>query len=214
MSRILAQPIYRDAVLFGKFLAGIVTLAVMLVALWLLLVGLGILLLGVPPSGEEVMRGLVFLVAAIAYGGVWLALALLFSVLFRSAATAALACLAIWLLFAFFWQMLAPIVALWIAPVDPFDPYSQLHAINVSLDISRLSPNRLFAETTVAILDPSTRALGPVLSTELEGAITGAPLPLGQSVLLVWPQFTGLIAAMVLLFTLAYVSFQRQEVRA
>jgi ABC-2 type transport system permease protein len=214
MSRILAQPIYRDAVLFGKFLAGLVTLAVMLVALWLLLVGLGILLLGVPPSGEEVMRGLVFLVAAIAYGGVWLALALLFSVLFRSAATAALACLAIWLLFAFFWQMLAPIVALWIAPVDPFDPYSQLHAINVSLDISRLSPNRLFAETTVAILDPSTRALGPVLSTELEGAITGAPLPLGQSVLLVWPQFTGLIAAMVLLFTLAYVSFQRQEVRA
>src|SRR5271156_1376036 len=77
MSRILAQPIYRDAVLFGKFLAGVVTLAVMLVALWLLLVGLGILLLGVPPSGEEVMRGLVFLVAAIAYGGVWLALALL-----------------------------------------------------------------------------------------------------------------------------------------
>lgn len=214
MSRILAQPIYRDAVLFGKFLAGVVTLAVMLVALWLLLVGLGILLLGVPPSGEEVMRGLVFLVAAIAYGGVWLALALLFSVLFRSAATAALACLAIWLLFAFFWQMLAPIVALWIAPVDPFDPYSQLHAINVSLDISRLSPNRLFAETTIAILDPSTRALGPVLSTELEGAITGAPLPLGQSILLVWPQFTGLIAAMVLLFTLAYVSFQRQEVRA
>jgi ABC-2 type transport system permease protein len=214
MSRILAQPIYRDAVLFGKFLAGVVTLAVMLVALWLLLVGLGILLLGVPPSGEEVTRGLVFLVAAIAYGGVWLALALLFSVLFRSAATAALACLAIWLLFAFFWQMLAPIVALWIAPVDPFDLNSQLHAINVSLDISRLSPNRLFAETTVAILDPSTRALGPVLSTELEGAITGAPLPLGQSVLLVWPQFTGLIAAMVLLFTLAYVSFQRQEVRA
>ena len=192
MSRILAQPIYRDALLFGKFLAGLVTLAVMLVALWLLLVGLGILLLGLPPSGEEVMRGLAFLVAAIAYGGVWLALALLFSVLFRSAATAALACLAIWLLFAFFWQMLVPIVALWIAPVDPFDPYSQLHAINVGLDISRLSPNRLFAETTIAILDPSTRALGPVLSTELEGAITGAPLPLGQSVLLVWPQFTGL----------------------
>ena len=42
MSRILAQPIYRDALLFGKFLAGLVTLAVMLVALWLLLVGLGI----------------------------------------------------------------------------------------------------------------------------------------------------------------------------
>src|SRR5579872_5459362 len=93
MSRILAQPIYRDALLFGKFLAGLITLAVMLVALWLLLVGLGILLLGLPPSGEEVLRGLAFLGVAIAYGGVWLALAMLLSILFRSAATAALACL-------------------------------------------------------------------------------------------------------------------------
>jgi ABC-2 type transport system permease protein len=125
-----------------------------------------------------------------------------------------LACLAIWLLFAFFWQMIVPLVALRIAPVNPFDPYSQLHAINVDMDISRLSPNRLFAETTMAILDPSTRALGPVLSSEVEGAISGGPLPLSQSLLLIWPQLTSLLAAMVLLFTVAYVSFQRQEVRA
>jgi ABC-2 type transport system permease protein len=44
--------------------------------------------------------------------------------------------------------------------------------------------------------------------------ITGSPLPLGQSLMLIWPQLTGLLAAMVLMFTLAYVSFQRQEVRA
>jgi ABC-2 type transport system permease protein len=214
MSRVLAQPIYRDALLFGKFLAGLVTLAVMLVALWLLLVGLGLLLLGLPPSGDEVLRGVAFLGVAIAYGGVWLALAMLTSIVFRSAATAALTCLAIWLLFAFFWQMIAPLVALWIAPVDPFDPYSQLHAINVGMDISRISPNHLFAETTLAILDPSTKALGPVLSSDVEGLITGAPLPIGQSLLLIWPQLTGLLAVMVALFTLAYVSFQRQEVRA
>ena len=214
MSRILAQPIYRDALLFGKFLAGLVTLAVMLGALWLLLVGLGILLLGLPPSTTEVLRGLAFLVAAIAYGGVWLALAMLFSVLFRSPATAALACLAVWLLFAFFWQMLVPLVTFWIAPPDPFDPYSQLHTINVGLDIARLSPNRLFAESTLAFLNPETRALGPVLSSDMEGAIRGSPLPFGQSALLAWPQLTGLIAAMVLLFTITYVAFQRQEVRA
>lgn len=214
MSRILAQPIYRDALLFGKFVAGLATLAVMLVALWLLLTGLGILMLGLPPSPEEVMRGLAFLVAAIAYAGVWLAFAMLLSVVLRSAATAALTCLAIWLLFAFFWQMLVPLVTIWIAPIDPFNPYSQLHAINIDMDLSRLSPNRLFAETTLAILNPATRALGPVLSSQVEGAISGSPLPLGQSVLLIWPQLTGLIAAMVLLFTLAYVAFQRQEVRA
>jgi ABC-2 type transport system permease protein len=42
----------------------------------------------------------------------------------------------------------------------------------------------------------------------------GAPLPLDQSVLLVWPQITGLIAITILLFALTYVIFQRQEIRA
>jgi ABC-2 type transport system permease protein len=214
MSRILAQPIYRDALLFGKFLAGLVTLAVVLSALWLLVIGLGILLLGIPPSTEEVLRGLAFLVAAIAYGGVWLALAMLFSVIFRSPATAALAALAVWLIFAFFWQMLVPLATMAIAPPDPFDPYAMLHSVHVGMDIARLSPNTLFAETTLAFLNPATRALGPVLSTQVQGAIPGMPLSLGDSLMLVWPQLTALLAIVILLFVVAYVLFQRQEVRA
>src|SRR5215471_2766604 len=97
LSRVLAQPIYRDALLLGKFLAGLATIAISLIALWLLLIGLGLWLLGVPPGTEEVNRALVFLLVTIAYAGVWLALALLFSILFRSAATAALAALGLWL---------------------------------------------------------------------------------------------------------------------
>ena len=58
LSRILAQPIYRDALLFGKFLAGLFTLSISLIALWLLVIGLGLFLLGVPPSGEEMARAL------------------------------------------------------------------------------------------------------------------------------------------------------------
>ena len=90
LSRILSQPIYRDALLFGKFLAGLVTLSISLLTLWLLVVGLGLLLIGIPPGAEEIARSFVFLLVTIVYAGVWLALALLFSILFRSAATAAL----------------------------------------------------------------------------------------------------------------------------
>src|SRR5580704_10844733 len=97
LSRILAQPIYRDALLAGKFLAGLTVLAVNLTCLWLLVVGLGVLLLGVPPSGAEFTRSLVFMIIAVAYAGAWLALAMLFSVLFRSPATAALLALGVWL---------------------------------------------------------------------------------------------------------------------
>jgi len=213
MSRVLAQPIYRDALLFGKFLSGLATLAVTLAALWLFVIGLAILLLGLPPSSEEVTRGVVFLVVAIAYGGVWLALAMLFSVAFRSAATAALAALSVWLLFAFFWSMLATLATPLLAPVDPDDVTSVLHTVAVGEGLLRLSPNTLFAETAQAVLDPSTRELGPILSTQLEGAVT-APLPIGQSVALIWPQVTGLVAGFIGLFTIAYVMFQRQEVRA
>src|SRR6476469_5285277 len=79
LSRILSQPIYRDALLFGKFVAGLFTLSISLLALWLLVIGLGLLFLGVPPNGEEMSRALVLLVVTIAYGGFWFALALLFS---------------------------------------------------------------------------------------------------------------------------------------
>jgi ABC-2 type transport system permease protein len=77
LSRVLSQPIYRDALLMGKFLAGMATIGIMLLGLWLLVIGAGLLLLGVPPSGDEVLRSLVFLIIALFYCGVWLALAML-----------------------------------------------------------------------------------------------------------------------------------------
>jgi ABC-2 type transport system permease protein len=48
----------------------------------------------------------------------------------------------------------------------------------------------------------------------MQGAIRGTPLPLGESVEIVWPQLTALLATVIVLFVIAYVLFQRQEVRA
>ncbi len=214
MSRILAQPIYRDALLAGKFLGGLLVLAICLVTLWLLMTGLGILLLGLPPSGEEVIRSATFFFAALVYSGVWLAVALLFSTLFRAPATSALASLTLWLLFAIFWTMLTPLIANAIAPVDQLDPMTAVTNAYWQTGIARVSPNTLFGEMTLALLNPATRSLGIVFMTQLQGALMGAPLPFGQSALLIWPQLTGMIAGMLVVFTIAYVSFQRQEIRA
>ena len=213
LSRLLAQPIYRDAVLIGKFLAGLLTLAITFLALWLLVIGLGLVMVGLPPDGEEVLRGFVFLALTVAYGGVWLGLAMLFSVLFRQQATAALASLAVWLLFAVFWGMIAPLGAELFGPTGP-GPFEQLARAELQQTISRFSPNVLFGEATLAILNPATRALGPVFFAQLQGAVLGTPLPFAESLTLVWPHLTGLIAAVIVTFTVAYVLFQRQEVRA
>ena len=214
MSRILAQPIYRDALLMGKFLGGLLVLAICLVTLWLLMTGFGILLLGLPPSGEEILRGLAYLLCSLAYAGVWLAVALLFSTVFRSPATSALAALAVWLLFAMFWSMLAPLIAAAIAPLDPLDPATAVQQAEMQQAVSRISPNTLYGEMTLALLNPETRTLGLVFMSQLRGALMGAPLPFSQSALLIWPQLAGLVAAMVLVFTIAYVAFQRREIRA
>jgi len=214
MSRILAQPIYRDALLLGKFLAGLFTLGVMLLALWLLVTGLGLLLLGIPPSGEEVLRGLAFLVVTLAYAGVWLIVALLFSAIFRQTATAALAALALWLLFAVFWPIVTGLIVDAVRPDYAGSFGDSATILYLQQFIERLSPNTLYGEATLALLNPATRALGPVLLSQLQGAVLGSPIPLGQSLLLIWPQLTGLIAVVILGFALAYMLFQRQEIRA
>jgi ABC-2 type transport system permease protein len=46
------------------------------------------------------------------------------------------------------------------------------------------------------------------------GAIPDAPIPLLQSLLIVWAQIVGLVAGTIMLFVIGYVVFQRQEVRA
>jgi ABC-2 type transport system permease protein len=209
LSRILSQPIYRDALLFGKFLAGLFTLSVSLIALWLLVIGLGLLLLGLPPSGEELARAFIFLLVTIAYAGVWLALAMLFSIIFRSPATAALVTLGLWLFLTLIWPALAPAIVIAFAPSG-----SEETLILAAQYLSRLSPSTLFGEVVLAILNPTTRSLGPIYLSQLQGAVLGAPMPLGESLIIAWPQIVGLVAGTILLFVAGYVIFQRQEVRA
>jgi len=218
LSRILSQPIYRDALLMGKFLAGLITIGSSLLCLWLLVIGVGIFWLGVPPGGEEIARAGAFLVVTLAYCGVWLALSLLLSVVFRSAATAALAALGLWLFFTLIWPvMMASMLAQIISPPDIRYQLLGLPSPDTIMwqsALSRLSPATLYTEATQAILSPSTRALGPIFMNQLEGAITGTALPLGQSLYIAWPQVVALIAGTIVLFVASYVVFQRQEIRA
>jgi ABC-2 type transport system permease protein len=215
LSRVLSQPIYRDALLFGKFTAGLFTLAVSLIVLWLLVIGLGLLGLGVPPNAEEMARALILLVVTIAYAGFWFALALLFSVIFRSAATAALVSLGVWLFLTILWPLFSPALA------DSLTSASDvLGVLDTRQMFARLSPSVLFNEIVAVVLDPSVRSTQQSMLAALglalleRGAIPDAPIPLVQSVLIVWPQIVGLVAGSILLFVIAYVVFQRQEVRA
>lgn len=213
LSRVLSQPIFRDSVINGKFLAGVTTIAVMLTAIALLLGGLGLRMIGIPPTGDEIMRLFLFLVIAVVYVAFWMALSILFSILFRQPATSALAGIAFWIFFTFFMSMIAATIAGAVIQVDEQEPETILASAYLQQGIARLSPSTLYSETTSTILDPGVRTLGLVMVSEVIGMVPGA-LPLGQSLMVVWPQLVGLIAMTLICFAISYARFLRQEIRA
>jgi ABC-2 type transport system permease protein len=102
LSKLISQPIYRDAVINGKFLAGVFIITVMLLAIVLLISGIGLAVIGVVPGPEEIGRLAIYLIISIFYISFWLGISILFSILFRSIATSALAAVACWIFFSFF----------------------------------------------------------------------------------------------------------------
>src|SRR5262249_16014322 len=107
------------------------------------------------------------------------------------------------------WPALAPALVVALVPSG-----SEETLILAAQWLSRLSPGTLFGEVVLAILNPSTRSLGPLYVSQLQGAVIRAPLPLGQSVLIALPAIVSLVASTIVLFVIGYVIFQRQEVRA
>jgi len=212
LSRVMSQPIHRDYLINAKFVGALTVISVMLFALGFLVMGFGLIEIGIPPTAEEFLRMVAFIVVSIFYVAFWLNLAILFSIQFRQAATSALACIAIWLFFSVFYSMIINLIGKALASPETASMHQVIAYQKFMLNLMRLAPGELFNEATSTLLMPSVRSLGPLTMEQVSGAIP-SPLPLGQSLLVVWPQLTGLIAATVLCFALSYFSFMRREIR-
>lgn len=215
LSRIMSQPVPRDYVINAKFVAALIVIAILFFALGFLVMGFGIYIFGIPPSFSEFWRIIFFIVLTIIYVAFWLNLSILFSVAFRRAATSVLSGFAVWLFFTVFFSMLLQLVASASTPkqVTAQNVQSVMHHQSLLFFLARLSPSQLFSDGTSTLLSPTVRSLGPLTMQQVVGAVP-SPLPLGQSVLLVWPQVTGLIAATVICFGISYALFMRQEIRS
>jgi len=214
MSRLLAQPIHRDNVINGKFLAGITVISIMVLSLGIAVGAIGMIMIGIPPTAEEILRLLSFFVVTILYMSVWLALSQLFSLLFKQSATSALACIAVWLFLSIFVGLLAGVISNALFPVDEASTIDmQLKNSNLELMINRISPSTLFSEATICLLNPGVRTVSVITVDRLIGAIAGT-LPFTQSLLLIWPHLVSLIALNMICFAISYIIFMKREVRA
>jgi len=214
LSRLLAQPIPRDYIINAKFVASLTVVSVMFFALGMLVTGLGVLVTGVPPTPGEFARILLFLGVSIVYVAFWLSMSVFLSVKFRQPATSALTGMAVWIFFTVFYTLIINmVVKVMDTPAVQANPASQILLVKLKLTLMRFAPNVLYSEAVSSLLIPSVRSLGPLTVEQLTGALPG-PLPLGQSILLVWPHITALIAGTVIWFVLAYVPFMRREIRS
>jgi ABC-2 type transport system permease protein len=65
LSKLVSQPIFRDAIINAKFLSGVAIIAIILAATVLLISGLGIRLVRVVPGAEEVSRLFIYVVISL-----------------------------------------------------------------------------------------------------------------------------------------------------
>lgn len=220
LSKLVSQPIYRDSIINAKFLAGATIIGIVLAAIILIISGLGIRLIGVVPGPEEVLRLAIYLVISILYISFWLGISILFSVIFRSTATSALASLAVWIFFSFFVSLGAGVLSDVIAPISQSagaDPEMLIRHEQVQGIISSFSPMTLYSDSTSTILNPmskTTRSLilmGPM--ERLSITRFQSPLPVSQSLFIVAPYMISIVAITFLCFGICYAVFMRQEIR-
>jgi ABC-2 type transport system permease protein len=218
LPRLVSQPIHRDDVINGKFVASLAAISLVLLAVVLLISGFGLLRLGIVPQWAEVLRLLLWFVVTIAYVAVWLAFGLLISVIVHRAATSALVGFGIWMLIALFGRFLINLALAAVSPVNSSAPVDQaLSTFQFHSFILRLLPTTLYSEASSVLLNPSlTQTSVPATIGQLSQAQQQIPtlLSLDQSLLLVWPHIVALVALSVVCFALAYVRFMREEVRA
>jgi len=220
MIKLISQPIYRDAVINGKFLAGVLTISIMLISIILVISGFGLAIVGVVPKLEEILRIFIYLIISIFYISFWLGVSILFSILFRSIATSALASVALWIFMSFFVSLGAEVAANTIAPVaslEKTDPDTVIKNIRIKERTSLFSPMVLYQSASAIIIDPMRNTAqsliqrGPIerfLASRFQN-----PLPLGQSLIVVFPHITALIAITLITFAISYSVFMVQEIR-
>jgi ABC-2 type transport system permease protein len=215
LPRLVSQPIHRDDVINGKFVAGVAAIALAVGTVLAAVAGYGILRLGLVPTGSDLTRLVVFFLVSVVYISLWLAVAILFSTLSRRSSTTILATIALWLVMTFFAGLLSGTIADALHPTTASSPPEAVLAnARVDQNIHRISPDELFEEATQVLLDPAARTTSSIVASNRLDQALPSSLSLDESLSLAWWQVVSMAAAAAVIFVAAYLVFLRQEIRA
>lgn len=133
LKTVLSSPMYRDALINGKSLGAIGTLAVTMAATFLVTIAI-MLLYGVVPNADDMIRIVIFFIAALMYCTVFFAIAMAMSTIAKSSTMAVIYTIGIVflvLLFSILSYFMADMIAGSIvgpSPEYPYTPYTQSYS--------------------------------------------------------------------------------------
>ncbi|HUV54635.1 MAG TPA: ABC transporter permease subunit [Candidatus Krumholzibacteriaceae bacterium] len=230
LSMVLGQPIYRDSVINGKFIAGAVALTILAFSTIAIMCGITIPMLGFAPILEEALKIVALTLLTTVYLLLWLSLGILYSTVFKKTSTSILFSIATWMTFSIVITILAMALSSALVPLPagdfrgtPVAPGGQgsqggqrftispeyMEAMQerqaLQTAIQRLSPTQLYQSTASAILGISSFGFG---RQEFAKATT-----LGEALANNWANIAALAAVMVVAFAASYMMFLRTEIR-
>jgi ABC-2 type transport system permease protein len=243
LSVLLSQPIYRDSVLNGKFLAGIAALSLLTGSTIGIMSAIAIPVLGFGPDLEAVSRISVFALLTILYLSFWLALGLVFSTVTKKTTTSILVSVATWLFFSIVITIIAMLVANVFASTQipqGFNPGTfgngegrfgignNTGSFNQSQTqefISRMQQQSAL-QTDIQRISPAylySEASSAILGVtsgggfgfigRIGGSMPFRSLDLAQGLTATWPQIAAIAVGLVACFASSYMLFLRQEIR-
>jgi ABC-2 type transport system permease protein len=234
LSTILAQPIFRDSIINGKFLAGATGLTLAILVTLGINMGIAIPLLGFGPTTTQALAIVSLALITIVYLCFWYAVGLLFSVFCRETSTSILASVATWITFSILIFIFASFISNVAVPAVAFNPgggngipgnFTGGNFTGISTPSNSVTESRSVISSAISHLSPAylysdiaSRLTGAV-SSSFTGFSVSIPRFTGQEFNLAtaltgsWAEILIIVMAMVVCFVASYLLFLRSEIR-
>jgi len=213
LKTLLSYPIYRDSIVYGKYLGGLFVIIMVTTITFLGSMGLFISVTNIALTTDTITRLAVFFGITIVYMAIFLAIGLLLSIVLPSPSTSLLASVIAWLAsiqlipnvgYAI-GQILYPVkMAVSSTGMPSFTQQTGFTTIRAI--ISAVSPSTSYESIINSVLTSSSLEF-------TSGAVTEKSIVVADALMTVLPNILYFVGLMIGIFAAAYVIFMRQEIR-
>jgi len=212
---LLSYPTYRDSVINGKFISGVLALTLVLATVMGASIGV-MIYKGLSLGAEEVYRITLFVISGLIYMILFLGIGIFFSVVLEEESSALFACIIFWMLSAVSFSTIAFIASDVIAPTPTDSQFvvaeqGQVHPAverheKVLWSIMKLSPTKNYEQFSGLMLSPYRPAYA-------ESSPIPEKISIGETLSYTWQHIAILLGMLAVTFVASYVVFMKQDIK-